>query len=218
MTVLIIGASGLIGRHVLEKLLANKYYDTVISVGRKKLDINHPKLKQIVCELKDLNSCAEEFKANDYFCCLGTTIKIAKSQDNFKKVDYEAPLALAQIAKQHNADGFYVVSAMGASADSSVFYNQVKGQLENALKALKLKSLYIFQPSLLLGARKEFRLGEKIFENMKYLPIWFGAFKKYQPIPAESVAEAMIQAALKKSSGSHIVTSDQMQPIKSFCS
>jgi uncharacterized protein YbjT (DUF2867 family) len=212
LTALIIGASGLVGTALLQKILANKYYDTVTSVGRKKIDIHHPKLKQIVCELKDLKNHTVELKANDYFCCLGTTIKIAKSQDNFKKVDYEAPLTLAQIAKQHNADGFYVVSAMGASTDSSVFYNQVKGQLEHDLKALNLKSLHIFQPSLLLGARKEFRLGEKIFENIKYLPIWFGALKKYQPIAAEAVAEAMIQSARKKSPGTHIVTSDQMQP------
>ncbi|MCB0351663.1 MAG: NAD-dependent epimerase/dehydratase family protein [Bdellovibrionales bacterium] len=207
MTALIIGASGLVGGHCLEKLLKSNKYDRVISVGRRKLDIakmgqsglcsaaQATKLEQIILELEDLEKHQAELKADDYFCCLGTTIKKAKTKENFKKVDFDAPYALARIAKHHKADNFVVVTALGANSKSMVFYNKVKGELEDALKKLNLKKLSIIQPSLLLGERKEFRLGERLFEGFKYLPIWFGPLKKYQPIEAERVAQMMVDAA-----------------------
>lgn len=210
MTALIIGASGLVGHFCLQKLLASNKYQKVISVGRKQLELQNPKLEQIVIELQDLQKYQDKLVANDYFCCLGTTIKAAKTKENFKKVDFEAPYALAKIAKYHNANHFLIVTALGSNSQSKIFYNQVKGQLEDELKKLKLNSLCIFQPSLLLGQRKEFRLGEKIFEKSQYLPIWFGSLKKYQPIPAEAVAQAMVSATSQNTSGIHIVPSHEM--------
>lgn len=211
MTALIVGASGLIGHHCLEKLLASNRYDKVISVGRKEIKIQNPKLQQIVCELQDLEKHKAEMKANDYFCCLGTTIKKAKTKENFKKVDYDAPYALAQIASHHGANNFLVVTALGSNSQSKIFYNQVKGQLEDALKKLNLNGLCIFQPSLLLGARQEFRLGEKIFENVQHLPIWFGPLLKFKPIEAERVADAMVRAAHEKTTGVQVIESNSMQ-------
>ncbi len=130
MKALIVGASGLIGSQLLKKLLTSSNYESIICVGRKKIEIQHPKLKQIILELDALKNNSEILIADDYFCCLGTTIKIAKTKENFKKVDFEAPLALVEIAKKNNANGFYIGSSIGGYAQIGVVYKSVKGPLE----------------------------------------------------------------------------------------
>lgn len=162
MIAVLAGATGLVGSLVLEELLENSNFSKVKSISRKPIANNNSKLEQIIVQdLSQLKSKSNELNGDVYFCCLGTTIKTAGSQENFRKVDYEAIVDFAKIAKSHEAKSFVLISAMGANAQSSIFYNRVKGETEEALKALGLQSLTIYQPGLLVGDRKETRPGEK---------------------------------------------------------
>lgn len=211
----IIGASGLIGKFCLSYLLMDKNYSEVIAISRKPLPIKDSKLKNIVCDFDRLESYSNELIADDVFCCLGTTIKVAKTKDNFKKVDLEYPLRIANITKKNGATKFLVVSAMGANKNSSIFYNQVKGELEEQLKTIGFKGLYIFRPSLLLGLRTEFRLGEKlaVMSSKIWTPILSIFAKQYKPIDAMVVAHAMYQKAIESNYEHQIYTSDKIQEI-----
>ena len=163
MTAILIGSTGLTGSFLVRQLLADSVITKVISVSRKSLNISNVKLTEVlVSDLAELPSIASKIRGEIYFCCLGTTIKAAGSKANFEKVDHDAIVAFAKIAKAHDAKSFTLVSAMGANANSMFFYNQVKGRTENDVKAFGLRSLVIFKPALLVGPRHEFRLAERI--------------------------------------------------------
>jgi uncharacterized protein YbjT (DUF2867 family) len=210
---LIAGASGLVGSHCLQLLLHSPRYNKVIAVGRKKLDISHPKLQQIIVDFDDLEKHRHSLTVDDVYCCLGTTIKQAGSKENFRKVDYTYVVNLAKITSTHFASQFLVVSALGADADSRIFYNKVKGEMEEAVKKLPFTAVHIFQPSLLLGERQEKRFGEQaaaVF--MKGAGFLFnGPLRKYKGIPAKSVAKAMLEAAKQDGGGVLVHSSEQMQ-------
>jgi uncharacterized protein YbjT (DUF2867 family) len=155
-TALVAGASGLIGKQCLYELLAEKEYIKVIALVRKELTIKHPKLEQIQMDFDQLVSYTHMFQADDVFCCLGTTMKKAGSQENFKKVDYAYPMALAKAALNNGARQFLIVTALGADKKSSIFYNRVKGDVEESLQLLDYPALHIFRPSMLLGEDRSF--------------------------------------------------------------
>jgi uncharacterized protein YbjT (DUF2867 family) len=196
----IIGATGLIGKELLALLLEHDNFEHITVLSRKNLDIVHPKL-----ELRIINFDNNEtyLKASDNFtdafCCLGTTMKQAGSKDAFYKVDFTYCLNFAQANANLNTPHFYIVSALGSDAHSSIYYNQVKGQIETAVSKLPFRSVSIFQPSLLLGNRKEFRLGELIgkavFKVFGF--IFIGKLKKYKAIEGKQVAKAMVKYALQ---------------------
>lgn len=204
-TALIAGATGLVGSELLQNLLSSDRYDEVISIGRSALDINHPKLKNEVVDLGDFPQASEKFCADDVYCCLGTTIKKAGSQENFKRVDYTFVMNVAKQAEACKAGRLMVVSAIGADADSGVFYSKVKGEVERDLKKLSIPEIHIFQPSLLLGPRKEFRFGERIAAGLMWLtqPFFRGSLSRYRAIPASKVARAMYHAAFQNKVGIH---------------
>ncbi len=163
MIATLIGSTGLTGSLLLQQLLADPAITQVISVSRKPLNLSNVKLTEVlVTDLAQLPAVQTRLHGNLYFCCLGTTIKAAGSQENFEKVDHAAIVAFARIAKAHDAKSLTLVSAMGADAASVVFYNRVKGRTETDVKALGLRSLTLFQPALLLGPRQDFRLAEKL--------------------------------------------------------
>jgi uncharacterized protein YbjT (DUF2867 family) len=173
MIAVICGATGLVGNSLVEKLLKDEAYTSVISVSRKPLVHTHAKLTEILIEnLTELDKVQSQLKGTHYYCCLGTTIKAAKSKENFKKVDFDAIIAFAKIANFHNAYSFSVISAKGANEHSPIFYNRTKGQTESALISMKLSRLLIYRPGLLLGERKEKRLLEHCaiacFKPMSY--------------------------------------------------
>jgi uncharacterized protein YbjT (DUF2867 family) len=210
-TALIAGASGLVGSQLLRLLLHNERYSHVIALVRKPLPMQHPKLEQRVISFDKLH-LLEDIAADDVFCTLGTTMKIAGSKENFYRVDYTYVIQLAETAAKLGADKFLVVSAMGANADSVFFYNQVKGKMENTLRQMPFNAVHIFQPSLLLGERTQKRTGEKIGEFLMNVFSFAltGPFKKYRAISAEKVAQAMLQAALQNQSGVHVHLSDEI--------
>lgn len=212
---LILGATGLIGDSLLEQLLIQNEYSQVTIISRRKITENHPKLRQVICELDDMDRYREAFEVDDVYCCLGTTIKKAGTKEQFMKVDYGYPINAAKLAVSEQARQFLIVSAMGAKVTSSIFYNQVKGKMEEDLKDIPFSSIQIFRPSLLLGKRKEFRLGEKIAELLskpfsKWDPIWV---RKYSPIQAGVVAKAMVQMAIRGEKGVHIYESKDIKLI-----
>ena len=153
---LITGASGLVGGHALRLLLADPGCSQVASLGRRTLELKDPKLRQAVVDFDKLE-LAGPFDFDEAFCCLGTTIRKAGSQEAFRKIDFEATLAFARLAKRSGATRFYLVSSTGADARSRVFYSRVKGEIEAALHAVGFDTLVILRPSLLLGERSESR-------------------------------------------------------------
>lgn len=211
-TALIIGATGLVGEECLKELLASPAYEKVIAVTRKKLKSQNPKLKNILTDFENLDSIASELKADDVFCSMGTTIAKAGSQEAFKKVDFEIPLAVAKIAKQNGAKKFILVSSLGADAASNIFYSRTKGELENALKKLEFDSLVIFRPSILLGDRKEKRTGEAIgrFGAEKLSFLFVGPLKKYKGTPVDLLGKLMVKLAQEKHAGVKIIENDEI--------
>ncbi len=126
-TAIIAGATGLVGKELLQNLLDNKNYEKVISIVRRKTSLNHPKLEQKIIDFDNLDEIASELIADEYFCCLGTTMKKAGSKEKFADVDYLYPVNLATIAQANNAKKYLLISAMGADKKSIIFYNKVKG-------------------------------------------------------------------------------------------
>ncbi len=199
-TVLIAGASGLVGGHLLDLLLDDNSFDSVFSLVRKSSGKEHPKLEERIFDFNNEESYSNIPNVDQAFCCLGSTIKKAGSQKAFKKVDFHFPLQLAKALKVNDCKSYHVVTALGADAQSSIFYNQVKGELEKELQALQFQSLNIYQPSLLLGNRKEKRFGEKL--AMTFMPplefLLQGKLKKYRSIQANDVAKGMLAVAKNK--------------------
>lgn len=215
---LLFGASGLVGSHLLQYLLHDAGYERIDIVVRKPLSVSHPKLHQHVIAFSELDRHQELFRVHHVFCCLGTTIKKAKSKDAFILVDKAYPLTIARLAKMSGVQQFHVVTALGANPLSSVFYNRVKGELEVELGQIHLPMLRIYRPSLLLGDRAEFRLGEKIgsivSKGVSFAMI--GPLAKYKAIEAETVARGMLYTAHHEElAGVRILESEEIERIGS---
>jgi uncharacterized protein YbjT (DUF2867 family) len=206
MHAVIIGASGLTGSSLTTQLLENNQVDKVLLLVRKALSMQHPKLQQQVVDFSNLDQLKQFVQGDVLFCCIGTTIKIAGSKEAFTKVDYDIPVHCAQAAFANGVKKVVLISSVGASSASSNFYLQTKGKVEDTLQALSFSATHIFQPSFLMGDRKESRLGEKIasaiFSGLSFL--LFGGFKKYRPIHIQELSNAMMLVGLSDSKGVHV--------------
>jgi uncharacterized protein YbjT (DUF2867 family) len=200
---LVLGGSGLIGGLLLRRLLDSAKYQKVIAISRQRLPLAHSQLENIVDDMSNLAELLQGLSPTDVYCCLGTTMKVAGSEQKFRHVDYELPVIAAECARKSGATHFLVVSAIGANARSHFFYNRVKGELEAELKRLGFPYLTIMQPSLLLGDRDEQRVLEKvsgqIFGFLK--PVMVGGLANIAPIDAENVANKMFEEAMRVRSG-----------------
>ncbi|MEK3771769.1 oxidoreductase [Paenibacillus sp. FSL R7-0048] len=213
---LVLGATGLVGKAVTEELLNREGWGEVRVLVRTPLALEHPKLKQIVVDWESLAEYSDSFEGvHSIFCCLGTTIKKAGSQEQFERVDLDYPLAAAAIARDHGVKQFLVVSSMGADAKSRNFYSRTKGRAEEALSKIGFQGLHLFRPSLLLGHREEFRLGERVAARlMKALEfVMVGKAAKYRAIPGVTVARAMVNIASADTHGLHIYTNEVIHVI-----
>ena len=202
-TALLAGATGLIGSQLLPLLLASERYAKVIVVGRRAVPAIHPKLVQVVTELDELEAVRLKLIADDVFCCLGTTMAQAGSQEAFFKVDFLYVVQLAALAAGNFAAQFLVVSSMGADAESRIYYSRVKGEMEAAVQQAPFRAIHIFRPSLLLGERAQPRAGEQVGAVALRLlrPLLRGPLQKYRPVPGAAVAAAMLRAAAADASG-----------------
>nr|WP_263452131.1 NAD(P)H-binding protein [Hyalangium gracile] len=209
---LVAGASGLVGGFLLEELLQSPQYREVCSLGRRALPRQHPKLSQRTVDFARLE--AESLpSADDAFCCLGTTIKKAGSQEAFRAVDHDAVLAFARAARKAGARRFLLVSALGANPRSRIFYNRVKGEAEEDLKAVGFESLVLLRPSLLLGERAESRPGERAAMVVtKALGPLLRPFSG-RPIEARTVARAMLTLAREAPGGTRVAMSGELHEL-----
>ena len=205
---LLVGATGLIGSFLLQRLLAAGRYARVTVWARRDIGRTHPKLKVEIADFARLQE--RRVEAEDVFCCLGTTIKQAGSQAAFRRVDYDYPVALAMAAAGGGARRLLVVSALGANPDSRVFYNRVKGEMEVAVRAAGVPRTVFFRPSLLSGPRVQERLGEKI--GLVVGNVLGSLLGKYRPIHADIVAAAMLKAA-EEDRSTGVLESDEIRRV-----
>jgi uncharacterized protein YbjT (DUF2867 family) len=193
---LLAGATGLVGGHVLTRLLAHPAYSRVEVLVRRELPIRDAKIIQRIVDFDYLET-GLSVAADDVFCCLGITIGKAGSQEAFRRVDHDYPLALAKLGKLAGAQQFVMVSSLGADARSRVFYSRVKGETERDIAATSLQKVVFMRPSILRGERQDFRAGERagIFVGRIIAPLLVGPLRKYRPIDAADVAAAMVYVA-----------------------
>jgi uncharacterized protein YbjT (DUF2867 family) len=208
-TALIAGGSGLIGSQLLELLLGDDRYSNIIAITRNELP-HHSKLTQLYIPFEKLDELNTQSKIDDVFCCLGTTMAKAKSKENFYKVDFHYPLMLARHGLKQGAKQFLLVSALGANKKASIFYNRVKGEVEEAVATVGFDTVHFLRPSLLVGPRKEERSGE---DAAKFFYKIFGFLipKKYKSIESIKVAKAMIHFASQSQQGVFVHESLDLQ-------
>lgn len=215
-TALIAGATGLVGSYCLEYLLQSKIYDKVICITRKTLPVQSPFLQQVIADTNNLAETLNQIKADDVYCCIGTTINKAGTQEAFKQVDYTYVKVLAEQLKNNGATSFAVVSSISADAKSSNFYLRIKGEMENSVKACNYSKTIILRPSMLLGPRKEFRMGEaigKVFMTT-FSFLFVGKLKRYKAIEAALVAKALIHFTQEDFKGLKVIENDELLDLK----
>lgn len=210
-TAIIAGASGLIGQSLLELLLKDDRYDHVMALVRKPLGVQHEKLEQLEINF-DLLDTLEGFpEGDDVFCCLGTTQAKSKNEEDYRKVDFHYCYNLAKRALSAGASRFFLVSSLGAKKGSGNFYLNLKGELEHEISFLDYQTIYIFRPSLLRGNRQEYRFGERMAQLFTRIIPFVGPWKKYKPIQAAKVADAMVKVSKQKDQGCYFYESSLMQ-------
>ena len=194
---LIAGATGLVGRHCLQLLLDNPLYGKVIALTRQPFTFSHSKLECKIIDFDQLAAQTGPLSCDDVFCCLGTTIKVAGSQANFRKVDFHYCLELAKLGERSGAEHFLLVSAIGARAKSSIFYSRVKGELEQSIELLQFDRFSIFHPSLLAGHREKSRRAEALGLKLtkKLSSVLIGSLSDYSVIEAKDLGQAMVAVA-----------------------
>lgn len=216
-TALIAGATGLVGGFLLKRLLDAPQYGQVVVVTRRKLGFDHPRLTEIVTDFDTLELALAKsaIHVDDAFCALGTTIKKAGSQPAFRRIDFDYIVNFARAAKAAGATRFLLVSAIGASARSSVFYSRVKGETEDAVASLGFEACHMFRPGLIFGERSERRPAEAaMMAAMPFLnALLVGPAKVYRGIPADTIAAAMVEAATTPETGRIVHTYSSMQTL-----
>jgi uncharacterized protein YbjT (DUF2867 family) len=202
MTATLVGATGLIGGYLLDELLSDPYFDTVRILIRRPIDITHPKLEKKIIDFNDSDSVLVALSNSDVlFCAIGSTMKKVKGdKDAYRKIDFDIPVNLARFCKMTRCEKFILVSSAGANSKSMNFYQKLKGETDEAVKSSGLKTIHIMRPSLLLGERKEFRLGENIGKAVM-TGLSFLIPEKYKAIQSKDVAKVMLALSKKNNEG-----------------
>lgn len=208
MKLLLVGATGLVGSHVLRLALADDRIDSVVAPSRRELFM-HAKLQSPVVDFDRLPDDAPWWQADALICTLGTTMAKAGSKEAFQRVDHDYPLQAGRLARQHGTPTYVLNSALGADASSRIFYNRVKGALEQDLAQLQFTSLTFVRPGLIGGEREEVRTAERLSIAAlsaigPLLP------RRWRLNPAPRIAQALLEAAVNPQPGVHVVPSEQM--------
>jgi len=203
-TVALLGATGLVGRELLAQLLADPGVAVVRAIGRRPME-PRAKLESVVVDFDRLDAHADALAVDQLFCALGTTIKVAGSQQRFRQVDHDYPVVAAALARAAGARHFLLVSALGADVASRVFYNRVKGEVEQAVQRLGYPTVTIVRPSLLLGDRGEQRLGEEVAKRFAWL-----VPRRWAPVHARDVARSLVEAARGDAPGVRVIESREI--------
>ena len=210
-TAIILGATGLTGSIILDKLLEDDRYSTIKLFSRKSIKSNKTKIVEYIGNLLELEKFKKDFTADEVFCCIGTTNKNTPDKTIYRKIDYGIPLSAAKLCVENGIDTFLVVSSLGADPKSTIFYNRTKGDMEQAVLKENILNTYILRPSFILGKRNENRIGESIgkalFNSFQFLLI--GKLRKYRAVQADSIAGKMIYLANTKTDV-QIIESDKI--------
>lgn len=207
---IILGATGLTGRLLLNMLLQDSRYSRIKLFSRTPIGFSDPKLEEYLGDMLQLDAFRNDFFADEVFCCIGTTKAKTPDPEMYKKIDYGIPVAAAELCQTNGIHTFLVVSALGANAKSSIAYNRIKGIMESAVVQCGMAKIHILRPSLIVGDRKEKRTGEWIGKQLMMVlnPILMGPLKKYRSIKAKTIADAMIWLANNDYKGIFIESDD----------
>ena len=200
---IVIGGTGMVGLQLVKQLIEDEKYDEIISLVRRSSGINNPKLQEKIINFDEPESWSDLVTGDVLFSTLGTTIAQAKTKDAQFKVDYTYQFIVAETAAKNGVETYVLISSAGANSKSRVFYTNMKGKLEDAVRALSFKQITIIRPGQLAGNRAEKRKSEKIALSIMYFINKLGLLKRYKPIQAYQVAQAMINAAENKKSGTY---------------
>lgn len=195
MKAILIGATGLIGRALLNELLLDDSYTEVHVLTRRSTGVKHDKLIEELVDFGTINSSGLVLKSDVLFSTLGTTLKTAGTKERQWEIDFDMQYNTAQLASIAGTEKLVLLSSAGANAKSKVFYSRMKGELDEAVQKLKYEQVSIIRPSMLAGKRAEFRWTEKIFTPIMYAFSWVPGIRKYRPIRDVIVAKAMINAS-----------------------
>ena len=214
-TVTLIGATGLIGGHLLELLQHDDFAEEIKVVVRRPVSFNHPKIQVIVIDFSDEISFREAISGSDaVFCTVGTTNHKTKGDKTaYRKVDYDIPVNAAKYCSEAGSTHFLLVSSVGANSKSNNFYLQLKGEVEDRVRIMNIPAVSVFRPSMLLGKRQEFRLGETIAQALM-VPVSYLIPPMYRPIKAFDVAKSMVAVSKIDTSGFHIYHYKEMKNIQ----
>lgn len=211
-TAIIFGSTGLIGSQLLNILLQDDEYSTIKAVVRSPISVSHKKLEVIVNDLTNISSLKENISGDRCFFCIGTTKSQTPNKNEYRRIEYDIPVQIASIAEKNNVNCFLYISSLGSNPNTNNTYLKNKGEVEEKLKGLNFKQLTIVKPSILLGKRSKFRLGEflsqRIFVLLSFL--FVGPLKKIKPINSKQVAKAMAFIA-KNGNSQMIYESDALQ-------
>lgn len=208
---ILVGARGLTGRILLQKLLDDPHFEKIYILGRKSAGVKHPKVVEHITQFNDLDRFSFWPECDVLFCCIGTTMAKAGSKEAFRKVDFDIPVNLARYCALFNID-FYLMSSLGADVNSQNFYLKIKGETEKAVLNAGISTVKIFRPAVLLGKRKEIRPGEEAGRLFLKLlkPFLRGRFRRYMPVNASSVADAMIATFLSGDKSTEVIENDRI--------
>lgn len=204
MKAIVIGGSGATGKELINQLILNDSYSEIISFARRKSNLNHPKLKEVVIDFGKIEDYKNEMNGDVAFSCLGTTLKAAGSKEAQWTIDYDYQYHFAKISKENNVSTFVLISSFGANKDSKIFYTKMKGKLEDEVLKFGFIRTIIFQPPSLVRPNSD-RNGEII--GLKVIRFFnnFGIFKSLEPLHVTDLAKAMIQSVKQLSNGNHIL-------------
>jgi uncharacterized protein YbjT (DUF2867 family) len=208
-SVAILGATGLVGTECVRQFADSREFERVVVLARRPAP-EHSGRSRVETHLVDyerLEDAAEYLRVSHIVCALGTTIGKAGSQERFRRVDHDYPVAAARLGLGGGARHFLLVSALGANPRSRIFYNRVKGEVEDAIRTMPYRRVTIVRPSLLLGERGEVRIGESIGKLFAWMTP-----RRYKPIHARDVAAALVRAAVEDTAGVRVIESADMQP------
>lgn len=196
-TAIILGATGLTGNKLLRQLLKDERYEKVKIFTRSRLDLQDSKLEEYLIDLFEMEHFKDIFRADEVFCCVGTTMKKTPDKDQYRKIDFGIPATAAKLCKENEINSFLTISSMGANETSKFFYNRTKGEMEGAVLDMKIRKTHILRPSLIAGKRGESRPMESASKQFMKLvnPFLKGNLKKYQSIHPDEIVKTMIYLA-----------------------
>ncbi len=212
---ILLGATGLTGSYVLKKLLSDSNYTEIIVFSRRPLDIEDQKLKVVECDLLNLEEQKHLFKADEVYVCIGTTNNKTPNKKLYREIDFGIPVTTAQLCRENRIDNLIVMSSLGASSKSSVFYTKTKGEMEESVLEMEIQNTYLLRPAMIMGPRKEKRMGEALGKMITFIinPLLVGSLKKYKGIHTETIAQAMINLCNGKRHPKKIIESNAIWDI-----